>query len=267
MVSLMDEVPSRMRTLSTSSPSITTLVFLIVVPSGVGSRRISWEKLAYICIGSKSISRGTGEIDPHLGSLLDELGAFFDWFAERTSAELDAIDSDGGRLVREPSATYPSTAAASGAEAGRGEDGGIAALADLMAVNLSTRIVPRVDEFEYEEFVQQWVPVLLKHGGARALAMLCDILEPPRDRDELDEYTDTVSRPAIEAHHQNVADLEAMSPPGVRGVRNAVLADRLVDWAAVLEVLASVVHRPAGDWEWRYARRESASLLVTGLGG
>ena len=52
----------------------------------------------------------------------------------------------------------------------------------------------------------------------------------------------------------------------VRGVRNAVLADRLVDWAAVLEVLASVVHRPAGDREWRSARRESASMLVTGLG-
>lgn len=52
----------------------------------------------------------------------------------------------------------------------------------------------------------------------------------------------------------------------VRGVRNAVLADRLVDWAAVLEVLASVVHRPAGDPEWRSARRESASMLVTGLG-
>ncbi len=407
-------------------------------------------------------------------------------------------DSDGRRLVREPSAAYASTTAASGDEAERGEDGGIAALAaELMDVNLFTRIVPRVDEYEYEEFVQQWVPVLLTHGGTRALAMLCDILEPPRDTDELDEYTDTVSRPAIEAHHQNyghgpadalidavrdgstqlvdagidirrvaqvlssrrcaifqrillhlakeqcgkhprfaaelavsedrffddrllheysgllgavfpnldlaekatvlswiedgpslddrfdgdeearrrirlrwqagrlawirqdldeewqrryalivsevgepehpdfvwhttnwmgptspaaVGDLEAMSPPEVaayleswqppsdpkshdreglarileeaverspsrylaardsfvdlrpryvealvRGLRNAVLADRLVDWAAVLEILASVVRRPAGDREWRSARRESASMLVTGL--
>ena len=408
-------------------------------------------------------------------------------------------DSDGRRLVREPSAAYASATAASCDEARRGEDGGLAALAaELMAVNLSTRIVPRVDEYEYEEFVQQWVPVLLTHGGTHALAMLCDILEPRRDTDELDEYTDTVSRAAIEAHHQNyghgpadalidavrdgskqlvaagidirsvaqvlsgrrsaifqrillhlakehcgkhprfaaelavsedrffddrllheysgllgavflnlrrseratvlswiedgpslddrfdgdeearrrirlhwqarrlawvrqdldeewqrryalivaevgepehpdfisyttswmgptspmaVADLEAMSPTEVavylvswqptgdpmspdreglarfleeavarspsrylaardsfvdlppryvealvRGLRNAVLADRLVDWAAVLEVLASVVHRPAGDREWRSARRESASMLVTGLG-
>lgn len=408
-------------------------------------------------------------------------------------------DSHGRRLVREPSAAYASAAAASGDEAGRGEDTGIAALAsELMAVNLSTRIVPRVDEYEYEEFVRQWVPALLKHGGTRALVMLCDILEPPRDTDELHEFTDTVSRPAIEAHHQNyghgpadalidavrdgskqlvaagidirsvaqvlssrrcaifhrillhlakeqcgkhprfaaelavsedhflddrllheysgllravfpkldlaekatvlgwiedgpflddrfdgdeevrrkirlrwqagrlawirqdldeewqrryalivaevgepehpdfvsystsrmgptspvaVADLEAMSPPEVaayleswqppgdpmssdreglaqaleeavagspsrylaardsfvnlraryvealvRGLRNAVLADRLVDWTTILEVLASVVHRPAGNPEWRSARRESASMLVTGLG-
>ena len=413
--------------------------------------------------------------------------------------ELQVVtDSDGRRVVREPSAAYPSVAAASGEEAGREEDGGIAALAaDLMAANLSSRIVPRIDEYEYEEFVRLWVPVLLRHGGTVALAMLCDILEPPRDTDELHDFTDTVSRPAIEAHHQNyghdptdflidavrdgskqlvaagidirqiaqilsdrrcaifqrillhlakeqcgehprfaaelavsedrffddrllheysgllgavfpslglseratvlswieagpslddrfdgdeearrrirlhwqarrlawirqdldeewqrryalivaevgepehpdfvsyttswmgptspaaVADLEAMSPPEVagyleswqptgdpmspdreglarvleeavarspsrylaardslvdlrpryvealvRGVRNAVLADRLVDWAAVLEVLASVVHRPAGDREWRSARRESASMLVTGL--
>ncbi len=119
--------------------------------------------------------------------------------------ELRAVtDSAGRRVVREPSAAYPSVAAASGEEAGRGEDGGIAALAaDLMAVNLSSRIVPRIDEYEYEEFVRLWVPVLLRHGGTVALAMLCDILEPSRDTDELHEFTDTVSRPAIEAHHQN----------------------------------------------------------------
>ena len=119
--------------------------------------------------------------------------------------ELRAVtDSNGGRLVREPSAAYPSVGAASGEKAGRGEDGGIAALAaELMAADLSSRIVPRIDEYEYEEFVRLWVPVLLRHGDTRALAMLCDILEPPRDTDELDEYTDTVSRPAIEAHHQN----------------------------------------------------------------
>lgn len=119
--------------------------------------------------------------------------------------ELRAVtDSDGGRLVRESSAAYASAAAASGEESGRGEDGEIAALTSkLMAVNASTRIVPRIDEYEYEEFVRLWVPVLLRHGGTHALAMLCDILEPPRDTGELDEYTDTVSRPAIEAHHQN----------------------------------------------------------------
>jgi len=97
-------------------------------------------------------------------------------------------ETDGRRLVREPSAAYTSVAAASG---------------ELVAVNPPTRIVPRVDGHEYEEFVRLWVPVLLRHGGTHALAMLCDILEPPRDTDELHDFTDTVSRPAIEAHHQN----------------------------------------------------------------
>ena len=74
----------------------------------------------------------------------------------RSLLELRAVtDSDGGRLVREPSAAYPSVSAASGEETGRGEDGEIAALAaELMAVNPSTRIVPRIDEYEYEEFVR-----------------------------------------------------------------------------------------------------------------
>lgn len=40
----------------------------------------------------------TGEIDPHLGSLLDELGAFFDWFAEVRPQRRELFESMLGRL-------------------------------------------------------------------------------------------------------------------------------------------------------------------------
>ncbi len=41
-----------------------------------------------------------GEIDPHLGTLLDRLGAFFDWFAEVRPRRRELFESMLGRLDR-----------------------------------------------------------------------------------------------------------------------------------------------------------------------
>ena len=120
--------------------------------------------------------------------------------------ELRAVtDSAREGLVREPSVGYRSASATSeGGDGGREERSEIAALAaEVVAAAEFNRLVPRIDPYEYAEFVRLWMPGLLTHGGTRVLAMLCDILEPPRDANVWDGVTDPVARPAIESHEQN----------------------------------------------------------------
>ena len=117
------------------------------------------------------------------------------------------MDSAGRRLLRETSPAYRSDPTTSDGRKGAGDDPAVVALAGQAVVaGLLSRLVPRIDEYEYEEFVRRRVPVLLTHGGPKALEMLCDVLERPHDSDGLEQYTDTACRPAIESHVQNHGD-------------------------------------------------------------
>lgn len=118
------------------------------------------------------------------------------------------MDSDADRLVREPAVAYRSEPATSGGgEEGRAESAEIDALvAEVLALHARCRIVRRIDEYEYRELLRESAPVLVKHGGPRALAMLCDILEKPLGSDDRDAYADTLHRPAIEPHGQNYGE-------------------------------------------------------------
>ncbi|MDE0356211.1 MAG: hypothetical protein OXN92_00505 [Gammaproteobacteria bacterium] len=80
----------------------------------------------------------------------------------------------------------------------------IETLAAAVAARLSSRAVSRIDVFEYEEFVREYVPILLKHGGIKAFSMLCDLIEKLLHSDiRSGSYPDSLSRPAIEPHAQN----------------------------------------------------------------
>ena len=102
-----------------------------------------------------------------------------------------AMHSDEERLVRESSVAYGPAAASDGR------------VAEALVLRTRCRIVTRINKYEYRELLRESAPALVKHGGPKALAMLCDILEKPRGSNDRDGYADTLYRPAIEPHGQN----------------------------------------------------------------
>ena len=116
--------------------------------------------------------------------------------------------TDSGRhgSVREPSHAYESGLEPSSGESAGEEAPEVAELAAPMVAELSSRIVGVLSEYEYRQFVERHVPVLLTHGGIGAFEMLCDLLENAIESDRLRRYDGAIWRPAIEPHAQNVGD-------------------------------------------------------------
>ena len=142
----------------------------------------------------------------------------------RSLLELRAVTETAGEgLVREPSVGYRSAAARS---EGR------------VATYVFSELVPRIDRFEYGEFVRLWVPALLTHGDTTVLAMLCDILDRPRDSHVWDGLTDPLARQAIESHQPNFR--KEATDFLVDAVRDGSmqLVDTGIDIRRVAEVLA-----------------------------
>ncbi len=84
------------------------------------------------------------------------------------------------------------------------DDLDIETLAASVLAGLSRRVLPRIDEHQYQELVEQHIPGLLEHGGVKAFSMLCDLLEKLlHDYRGSASYPDSLSRPAIEPHAQN----------------------------------------------------------------
>ena len=120
------------------------------------------------------------------------------------------------RLVVDPARSEPrfkpsqdsgSAVGTSDAESNGEDDLETEMLAASVMAGLSSRVVPRIDSYEYQKFVQRHVPSLLKHGGIKAFSMLCDLLEKPfHSESRSGSYADSLWRPAIEPHAQNYGD-------------------------------------------------------------
>lgn len=156
---------------------------------------------------------------PRIEYPLDEaLGAVIDRLADAGKADA-AIDlarslltircvTDSGQpgSVREPTQAYESGVERSNGESAGEEDPEVAEFAASMVADLSSRIVGRLSEYEYRQFVERHVPVLLTHSGIRTLEMLCDLLEHAIESDKLRRYDGAIWRSAIEPHAQNNGD-------------------------------------------------------------
>lgn len=150
--------------------------------------------------------------------LSEALGAVIERLADvgKTDAAVDLARSllaircvaGSGRhgSVREPSPAYVSGVERSNGESAGEKDPEAAELAAPMVAELSSRIVGRLGEYEYRQFVRRYVPILLTRGGIRAFEMLSDLLENAIESDKLRRYDTAIWRPAIEPHEQNDGD-------------------------------------------------------------
>ena len=188
---------------------------------------------------------------PHIDYPLSEaLGTVIERLANvgRADAAVDLARSllaircvtDSGRhgSVREPSPAYESGIERSNGESAGEKDPEAAELAAPMVAELSSRIVGRLSEYEYRQFVQRHVPVLLTHGGTRVFELLSDLLENAVESDKLRRYDGAIWRPAIEPHAQN--DGDDVADALIDAVRDASmqLVDAGVALGTVVESLA-----------------------------
>ena len=117
------------------------------------------------------------------------------------------------------------------------EDPEVAELAASVVAGLSSRIVGLLSSYEYREFVERHVPVLIEECQIGALEMLCDLLEGAILSDNLGRYDGAFGRPAIEPHGQNYGD--DVSDALIDTIRDASvqLVDADVPLEAVVESL------------------------------
>ena len=183
-------------------------------------------------------------LDEALGAVIERLAV-----VGRTDAAVDLARSllaircvaDSGRhgSVREPSPAYESGLERSNGESSGEEDPDAAELAAPMVTELSSRIVGRLSEYEYRQFVQRYVPTLLTHDGIRAFEMLCDLLDNAIESDKLRRYDTAIWRPAIEPHAQN--DGDHVADALIDAVRDASI--QLVDAGVTLETVVESLAR------------------------
>ena len=150
-------------------------------------------------------------LDEALGTVIDRLAR-----AGKADAAMDLArslltircvsDSGHASSVREPIQAYDSGVERSNGESAGEEDPEVAELAASMVADLSSRIVGRLSEYEYRQFVERHLPILLTHGGIRTLEMLSDLLEHAIASDKLRRYDGAIWRSAIEPHAQNHGD-------------------------------------------------------------
>ena len=148
------------------------------------------------------------------------------------------VDSERLGVVRELGQTYGSGVEGSDGGPENEKDPEVAEMAAAVVAQLSSRIVGRLSPYEYRRFVDRRLPVLVRHGGIKALEMVCDVLEEATDSDGLRRYDWAVWRPAIEPHGQNHGT--DVSDALIDAIRNASveLVDNGVALTTVVESLA-----------------------------
>ena len=177
-----------------------------------------------------------------LGTVIERLAR-----AGRADAAMDLARSlltircvpDSGRhgSVREPSQAYETGVQPSNGGSADEEDPEAVELAAPMVAVLSSRIVGRLSEYDYRQFVERHVPVLLMHGGIRVLEMLCGLLENAIESDRLRRYDGAIWRSAIEPHAQNNG--EDVADALIDAVRDASM--QLVDSGTGIRSVAAVL--------------------------
>ena len=187
---------------------------------------------------------------PHINYPLgDTLGAVVERLARvgRADAALELArslltircvpDARQPGFVREPTQTYESGVERSNGESAGEEDPKVAELAASMVADLSSRIVGRLSEYEYRQFAERYVPILLTHGGIRTFEMLSDLLENAIESDKLSRYDGAIWRPAIEPHPQN--DGHDVADALIDAVRDGSI--QLVDSGVGIKSVAAVL--------------------------
>ena len=145
------------------------------------------------------------------------------------------VDSDHPRSVRDSPEPDRSGVATSDSETVDEDDSAVTELAASIVTGLSIRIVGLLSTYEYRQFVERYVPVLVTHGNISAFAMLCDVLETAIDSDTLRRYDGGLGRPAIEPHDQNHRD--DVSDALIDAIRDASV--QLVDAGVTLDTVVT----------------------------
>jgi hypothetical protein len=124
---------------------------------------------------------------------------------------------------------------------------------------VSPDVEARISEFEYQEIVQDFYPVLTQHVGLPAFLLICDLLEEAIkiSRDERQEppfdYS-SIWRPAVEDHSQNIStDLENMLVSGVRRTAEELVS---ADRRQLMHIVGLLEGRP-----WHIFQRIGLHLL------
>ena len=119
------------------------------------------------------------------------------------------------------------------------EDPEVSELAASVVAGLSSRIVGLLSSYEYRQFVERHVPVLVRRGRIKTLEMLCDVLAGAIESDNLRRYDGALGRPAIEPHGQNYRD--DVSDALIDAIRDASV--QLVDAGVALEAVVESLGR------------------------
>lgn len=184
-------------------------------------------------------------LDEALGAVVERLaGLGMTAAAMRLARSLLAIrcvvDSERLGSVRELTQPYESGVQGSNREPTHEEDRVVAEMAASVAAQLASRIVGPLSPYEYRRFVDRRLPVLLTHGGIKALEMLCDVFESAVESDKLRRYDRVIWRPAIEPHVQNGGSAD-VSDVLVDAIRDASV--ELVDSGVALKTVVDSLGR------------------------
>ena len=149
------------------------------------------------------------------------------------------VDSDHPNTVTDSLQPGGSGVNESDSEQADEEDPEVSELAASVVAGLSSRIVGVLSSYEYRQFVDRHVPVLVTRGRIRTLEMLCDVFEGAIASDNLGRYDGAFGRPAIEPHGQNYRD--DVSDALIDAIRDASV--QLVDAGETLEAVVELLGR------------------------
>ena len=149
------------------------------------------------------------------------------------------VDSDHLRSVSDSPQPGGSGVKTSDSEQADEEDPEVSELAASVVAGLSSRIVGLLSSYEYRQFVERHVPVLVRRGRIKAFEMLCDLLEDAIQSDNLGRFDGAFGRPAIEPHGQNYRD--DVSDALIDAIRDASV--QLVDAGVALEAVVESLGR------------------------
>ena len=149
------------------------------------------------------------------------------------------VDSDHPKSVSDSPQPGGSGLKTSDSEQADEDDPEVSELAASVVAGLSSRIVGLLSSYEYRQFVERHVPVLIREGQIRAFEMLCDLLEDAIASDNLGRYDGAFGRPAIEPHGQNYRD--DVSDVLIDAIRDASV--QLVDAGVALEAVVESLGR------------------------